>query len=127
MTVEAKGVQQDVPDRRVTTASAVMPSHSRGRDHANSFVKRYRTEIAASSSSVFSTLAAFPLDSVKTRMQTYQYRGFIDCVKQTYRTEHLAGFFRGEIAMIYALICNPHPLYSIGDLEPNWWSSNTWP
>ena len=29
-------------------------------------------------------------------MQTYQYRGFLDCVKRTYRTEHLAGFFRGK-------------------------------
>jgi hypothetical protein len=95
MTAEAKRhKQQDVPDR--LTASAVMPSTTRGRDHANSFVRRYRTEIAASSSSVFSTLAAFPLDSVKTRMQTYQYRGFLDCVKHTYRTEHLGGFFRGE-------------------------------
>ncbi|EJP61681.1 hypothetical protein NHJ13051_006681 [Beauveria bassiana] len=59
-----------------------------------SLSKRYRTEIAASSSSVFSTLVAFPLDSVKTRMQTYQYRGFLDCVKQTYTKESLGGFFR---------------------------------
>lgn len=75
-----------------------MPSTTRGRDHANSFVRRYRTEIAASSSSVFSTMVAFPLDSVKTRMQTYQYNGFADCVKHTYRTENLAGFFRGVMA-----------------------------
>lgn len=61
-----------------------------------SLTKRYRTEIAASSSSVFSTLVAFPLDSVKTRMQTYQYRGFLDCVKQTYKKESLGGFFRGR-------------------------------
>ncbi|KAK2598113.1 hypothetical protein QQS21_005744 [Conoideocrella luteorostrata] len=97
MTANARSdQQQDVPGR--LTTSAVMPSTTRGRDHANSFVKRYRTEIAASSSSVFSTLAAFPLDSVKTRMQTYQYNGFVDCVKHTYRTEHLAGFFRGVMA-----------------------------
>ncbi len=62
-----------------------------------SLTKRYRTEIAASSSSVFSTLVAFPLDSVKTRMQTYQYRGFLDCVKQTYKKESLGGFFRGRL------------------------------
>ncbi|KAM3439924.1 hypothetical protein MY4824_002431 [Beauveria thailandica] len=62
-----------------------------------SLTKRYRTEIAASSSSVFSTLVAFPLDSVKTRMQTYQYRGFLDCVKQTYTKESLGGFFRGRL------------------------------
>ncbi|KAH6688308.1 integral membrane ornithine transporter of mitochondria [Plectosphaerella plurivora] len=61
-------------------------------------VKRYRTEIAASTSSVFSTVVAFPLDSVKTRMQTYRYDGFLDCVRHTYRTENLRGFFRGVMA-----------------------------
>jgi hypothetical protein len=65
---------------------------------SNRFIKRYRTEIAASSSSVFSTLAAFPLDSVKTRMQTYHYNGFLDCVRQTYHAEKLGGFFRGVTA-----------------------------
>lgn len=95
MTAEPKSGQQDVTGPLV--ASAAMPSQTgRRRDSANSFVWRYRTEIAASSSSVFSTLAAFPLDSVKTRMQTYQYRGFLDCVKHTYRTENLGGFFRGK-------------------------------
>lgn len=60
------------------------------------FIKRYRTEVAASASSVLSTLATFPLDSVKTRMQTYKYSGFVDCVRHTYQTEKLKGFFRGE-------------------------------
>ncbi|KOS22311.1 Solute carrier family 25 member 47-B [Escovopsis weberi] len=76
------------------------PKASRERDlkleRSNAFAKRYRIEIAACTSSVFSTLAAFPLDSVKTRMQTYHYNGFLDCVKHTYRTEALAGFFRGK-------------------------------
>lgn len=60
------------------------------------FIKRYRTEVSASASSVLSTLTAFPLDSVKTRMQTYNYSGFLGCVKHTYQTEQLRGFFRGE-------------------------------
>jgi hypothetical protein len=60
--------------------------------------KQYRTEVAASTSSVLSTMVAFPLDSVKTRMQTYGYSGFLDCVRQTYRTERLRGFFRGVTA-----------------------------
>jgi len=67
-------------------------------DATTAFVKKYRIEFAASTSSVFSTLAAFPLDSVKTRMQTYQYRGFLDCVRHTYRTEKFGGFFRGVTA-----------------------------
>jgi len=60
------------------------------------WVKRYRTEVSASMSSVLSTAAAFPLDSVKTRMQTYQYSGFLDCVRHTYQAEKLRGFFRGR-------------------------------
>ncbi|KAF4634974.1 hypothetical protein G7Y89_g3124 [Cudoniella acicularis] len=62
------------------------------------WVKRYRTEVAASVSSVLSTFSAFPLDSVKTRMQTYKYNSFADCVRHTYQTEKLRGFFRGVTA-----------------------------
>lgn len=68
------------------------------------FIKRYRTEVAASASSVLSTLATFPLDSVKTRMQTYKYSGFVDCVRHTYQTEKLKGFFRGKFgASLHAI------------------------
>ncbi|KAM0457673.1 hypothetical protein ACHAPV_006568 [Trichoderma viride] len=99
MSAEVKRGYQDVTGR---SASAVVMPHSGGRDRErewpNALIKRYRIEVAASTSSVFSTLAAFPLDSVKTRMQTYQYRGFLDCVKHTYRTEALGGFFRGVTA-----------------------------
>ncbi|RDA87899.1 hypothetical protein CP532_1683 [Ophiocordyceps camponoti-leonardi (nom. inval.)] len=105
MTAEAKSGHQDVTGR--LAASAVMPSPPQTRGtppfQADSLVWRYRTEIAASSSSVFSTLAAFPLDSVKTRMQTYQYRGFFDCVRHTYRTEKLGGFFRGVTAPMVSI------------------------
>lgn len=62
------------------------------------WVKKYRTEIAASTSSVLSTFSAFPLDSVKTRMQTYKYNNFTDCVRKTYQTESIRGFFRGVTA-----------------------------
>ncbi|OAA63175.1 mitochondrial carrier protein [Cordyceps fumosorosea ARSEF 2679] len=82
-----------------TTPSATQNAAPAAREKPRqSLTKRYRIEIAASSSSAFSTLVAFPLDSVKTRMQTYQYRGFLDCVKQTYKTESLGGFFRGVTA-----------------------------
>ncbi|KAK0107287.1 hypothetical protein ONS95_003986 [Cadophora gregata] len=62
------------------------------------WVKRYRTEVAASMSSILSTFVAFPLDSVKTRMQTYKYESFTDCVRHTYKTERFRGFFRGVTA-----------------------------
>ncbi|KAL9057016.1 MAG: hypothetical protein Q9162_002564 [Coniocarpon cinnabarinum] len=39
--------------------------------HSRRWIKKYRTEISASSASLLSTLTAYPLDSVKTRMQAF--------------------------------------------------------
>lgn len=87
----------------MSPSSPTKQSSAGKREPRQSLTKRYRTEIAASSSSVFSTMVAFPLDSVKTRMQTYQYRGFLDCVKQTYKSESLGGFFRGRSLTMLSL------------------------
>jgi hypothetical protein len=91
-------------------------SQAKGGGKPKRWLKRYRTEVAASTSSVLSTFFAvrvrfplwidrtktndyqFPLDSVKTRMQTYKYDNFTDCVKHTYQTEKFRGFFRGVTA-----------------------------
>ncbi|KAK3297654.1 mitochondrial carrier domain-containing protein [Chaetomium fimeti] len=107
-------VDEDIcPDPRLATAAAAAAALSRnsssapgsptspGNNAVSSYqrlVKRYRVEVAASASSVLSTLTTFPLDSVKTRMQTYRYAGFVDCVKHTYNKEKLRGFFRGVTA-----------------------------
>ena len=71
-----------------------------GKSRPAKLAMRYSTEVAASGASVLSTLAAFPLDSVKTRMQTYQYNGVMDCIRHTYRTESLKGFFRGMLVCL---------------------------
>ncbi|KAI7553132.1 hypothetical protein KC331_g1443, partial [Hortaea werneckii] len=48
------------------------------------WAKKYRTEIAASTSSVLSTFVAFPLDFAKSRMQSYE-TGFVGTVKDAYK------------------------------------------
>ncbi|KAI2631720.1 mitochondrial carrier protein [Xylaria nigripes] len=86
----------------VTTApirTRIMPQqYSVAKEEPRRWIKRYRTEVAASSASVLSTITAFPLDSVKTRMQTYPYDGALHCVKTTYKAEGMRGFFRGVTA-----------------------------
>ncbi|KAI9804040.1 MAG: hypothetical protein M1833_000321 [Piccolia ochrophora] len=67
-------------------------------DRPTRWLKTYRTEIAASSSSVMSTLVAFPLDSVKSRMQTYKFNSVANCISHTYKTEGVKGFTRGVAA-----------------------------
>lgn len=126
MTAEAKAAAAHQPPQQQQRDATATPTGAGGSSDGLSrpspyhpspeaaFVKRYRVEIAASTSSVFSTLAAFPLDSIKTRMQTYQYKGFVDCVRHTHRTEKLGGFFRGASTLpgccfclaLHAVLCN---------------------
>jgi hypothetical protein len=58
------------------------------------FAKKYRTEIAASTSSVLSTFLAFPLDFTKSRMQSYE-TPFLHTVKDAYKAEGIRAFWRG--------------------------------
>jgi len=59
----------------------------------------FRTEIASTASGILSTAIMFPLDSIKSRMQTYPYKGVTDCVKRSYAREGISGFFRGELSL----------------------------
>ncbi|KAI9753314.1 MAG: hypothetical protein M1815_006251 [Lichina confinis] len=72
-------------------------------DRAQTWLKTYRTEIAACASSVLSTCTAYPLDSVKTRMQAYGFHHFTDCVRHTYQTEGAKGFWRGSAAPLFSI------------------------
>lgn len=99
---DGDGTIAGAPDSMTSKLQAEVQQHVT--QSQKRFIKRYRTEVAASASSVLSTLATFPLDSVKTRMQTYKYSGFVDCVRHTYQTEKLKGFFRGELgASLHAI------------------------
>lgn len=53
---------------------------------------------SAASASLLSTTIGFPIDSVKSRMQTYSYSSITQCIKSTYSSEKLGGFFRGLAA-----------------------------
>ncbi|EME44818.1 hypothetical protein DOTSEDRAFT_72300 [Dothistroma septosporum NZE10] len=66
------------------------------------FAKRYRTEISASTSSILSTFAAFPLDFAKSRMQSYE-TSFLHTVKDAYKMEGLRAFWRGVGPPIFSV------------------------
>ena len=66
------------------------------------FAKKYRTEIAASTSSVLSTYLAFPLDFTKSRMQSYETQ-FVHTVKDAYKAEGIRAFWRGVGPPIFSV------------------------
>lgn len=56
----------------------------------------FRSTILAYGASFISTTVGFPMDTVKTRMQTHKhFLSYLDCVKKTYHHEGAKGFFRG--------------------------------
>ncbi|PLW17757.1 hypothetical protein PCANC_09064 [Puccinia coronata f. sp. avenae] len=55
----------------------------------------HRTTVSAAISSMLATMAAFPLDSIKSRLQVNNYDSVMDCVKKTYVEEGPKGFYRG--------------------------------
>ncbi|KAF2840812.1 mitochondrial carrier [Patellaria atrata CBS 101060] len=67
------------------------------------FVQKHRTEVAASAASLVSTLVSYPLDSVKSRIQLYSYDNVADCIKKTYKTEGVEGFYRGVLSPLLSI------------------------
>ena len=74
--------------------------HPPGKRH---WSKPYRTEIAASLSTIASTLGASPADVVKTQMQSYNFASTLACVKHIYYSEGLKGFWRGSTAPLASI------------------------
>lgn len=61
-------------------------------------LKPYRTSLNSWFANVFAVAFGFPLDSVKTRLQTYKYNGTWHCIVDTYKNEGVMGFYRGLMA-----------------------------
>ncbi|CUM64598.1 uncharacterized protein PRCAT00002206001 [Priceomyces carsonii] len=59
-------------------------------------LKPLRSTVLAYGASFVATTIGFPMDTVKTRMQTHKnFTSYFDCVKKTFRKEGTMGFFRG--------------------------------
>merc|ERR1711939_898665 len=89
---EKKKDADSQPPKPKSGTNAIFQFHTS--KEAKQWAKKYRTEIAASSSSVLSTFVAFPLDFAKSRMQSYK-TGFVGTVKDAYKAEGIRAFWRG--------------------------------
>ncbi|MBW0465358.1 hypothetical protein O181_005073 [Austropuccinia psidii MF-1] len=61
----------------------------------NPLIYHNRTTISAAIASMLATMAAFPLDSIKSRLQVSNYNSVTECVQKTYAEEGPKGFYRG--------------------------------
>ncbi|PGH32620.1 hypothetical protein GX50_04594 [[Emmonsia] crescens] len=63
----------------------------------NRLLKQYRTQAASAVSTIFATLSVTPLENLKTRMQTHDFRGLVDCSRYIWRTEGFRGYTAGAL------------------------------
>jgi hypothetical protein len=56
--------------------------------------------IAATNSAFFSILVGYPFDSIKTKMQAQKYQSTFHCIKTTYQTQSIPGFYRGVLPLL---------------------------
>lgn len=55
-----------------------------------------RSTIITYGTSLMSVFIGFPLDTIKTRMQTHKnFTSYYDCIRKSYNAEGIRGFFRG--------------------------------
>ncbi|ODV93728.1 hypothetical protein PACTADRAFT_45686 [Pachysolen tannophilus NRRL Y-2460] len=66
----------------------------------------WKPTILSYSSSVASTIIGYPLDSMKTRMQTHKFQSAFACFKQTLHHEGFKGFYRGMSAPLITASCS---------------------
>jgi solute carrier family 25 carnitine/acylcarnitine transporter 20/29 len=57
----------------------------------------YKVGILSYSASMVSTFCGYPLDSIKTRMQTHNYKNAFTCLKATIQNEGVRGLYRGIV------------------------------
>ncbi|POY70600.1 hypothetical protein BMF94_6378 [Rhodotorula taiwanensis] len=81
-------------DPRLTPSSPTSTA-TPPRSRTDEFLYENRNTAAALVASFCSTVAGFPLDSVKSRLQVKRYSSVLDCARSTYAQEGIRGFFRG--------------------------------
>lgn len=105
MSVEAK----DIP----SNSNGSIPAITGALDHRDAlhifpdFMKPYRSTIIAYGASFLGTTIGFPMDTVKTRMQTHrEFTSYFDCAAKTFKAEGMKGFFRGIWAPLISTSCS---------------------
>lgn len=63
----------------------------------NRLLKDYRTQVASGASTMIATLAVTPLENLKTRMQTHDFKGYGHCARYIWRTEGFRGYTAGAL------------------------------
>ncbi|WEW55532.1 hypothetical protein PRK78_000963 [Emydomyces testavorans] len=63
----------------------------------NQFLKEYRTQVSSGASTIIATLVSTPLENLKTRMQTHDFKGYGHCARYIWRTEGIRGYTAGAL------------------------------
>lgn len=71
--------------------------------NSDSVLRQFSMFLAGGLAGVTSWAQCYPVDTIKSRVQSNstKYKGAMDCIRQTYRSEGIPGFFGGFRATMY--------------------------
>lgn len=92
-----------MPEEKLSVKREIIPGITGSIEYDNPFftmpaiLQPYKVGMLSYTASLFATTIGYPLDSIKTRMQTHYYKNALDCFKTTITTEGFKGLFRGIV------------------------------
>ncbi|KGQ01396.1 hypothetical protein PAAG_11859 [Paracoccidioides lutzii Pb01] len=92
-------ISVQVPSTATAPSASVASTPCWAMDEAkrNKILKDYRTQAASATSTILATLSVTPLENLKTRMQTHDFKNLTHCAKYIWRTEGLRGYTAGAL------------------------------
>ncbi|KAE8216520.1 hypothetical protein CF327_g377 [Tilletia walkeri] len=87
--------QTETQQRPAAIFTPLLSGRLPSQDDIDTWVQQHRTVVTAGTASLVSTIASFPFDSVKSRLQVKYYPSIWACGRAVLEEEGIAGFFRG--------------------------------
>lgn len=100
---ENKFYSQLMPEQKSLPAITGVVDHTNAIQIFPEALQPFRATTLAYGSSTVSTFIGFPMDTIKTRMQTHpEFKSYLQCVKVTFASDGLRGFYRGIWAPLFS-------------------------
>ncbi|KAJ6012853.1 hypothetical protein N7522_003208 [Penicillium canescens] len=63
----------------------------------NRLLKKYKTQVSSAASTICATISLIPLENIKTRMQTHDFKNVWQCARYLWRNEGYRGYVAGAL------------------------------
>ncbi|OQD85464.1 hypothetical protein PENANT_c010G03717 [Penicillium antarcticum] len=100
MTIGKRSDDAPFPSSSPQTITANMPGSNAwtfDESTRNRLLKKYKTQVSSAASTICATISLIPLENIKTRMQTHDFKNVFQCARYLWRNEGYRGYVAGAL------------------------------